>query len=156
VWSPESGNPEVIRREFSAEVNQVAAVLNLEMEVLARATVFSNDDLEQVIVRELEARGADAEFDAIRIISTAVLDESLGHMKLRVEAVGESVELIDTDSIRGALAGVQLDDGVSTLDDWPQIANWQVVHDPVGTDNFPRWSWRINVQITAPTSTPAG
>jgi len=100
VWSPETGNPEVMQREFSADVDELAAVLQLDLEVRASGTTFANDDLERIIVAGLERGGADVEFDEIHILRTEVLNESFGRLDLRVEAVGESVAKLDTGAIR--------------------------------------------------------
>ena len=156
VWSPVAGNPEVIQKEFSADVNQLAAVLQLELEVRARGTLFANDDLEKIIVDGLAAGSADVDFDEIRVLRTEVLNESFGRLDMRIEAVGESVAKLDTDAIRAMLAGAALDDGAATLNGLSQVATWRVAHDPPDTENFPRWGWRIDVQVTEPTAIPAG
>ena len=156
VWSPAAGNPEVMQREFSADVDQLAAVLQLELEVRARGTIFANDDLEQIIVSGLAAGGADVEFDEIHVLRTEVLDESFGRLDMRIEAVGESVATVDTDAIRAMLAGAGLEDGAVALNGLSQVASWRVTHDPPDTENFPRWGWRIDVQVTEPTAIPAG
>ena len=156
VWSPEAGNPEVMQREFSADVDQLAAVLQLDLEVRASGTTFANDDLERIIVAALERDGADVEFDEIHVLRTEVLDESFGQLHLRVEAVGESVAKLDTGAIRGLLAGAAVDDGAAALNGISQVATWRVSHDPPDTENYPRWGWRIDVQVTEPTAVPAG
>ena len=156
VWSPKAGNPEIVQRDFSADVDQLAAVLQLELQVRASGTVFANDDLERIIANGLASGGADVEFDEIHVLRTEVLDESFGRVDMRIEAVGESVAKLDTDAIRGMLAGASLDDGTAALNGLSQVATWQVSHDPPDTENFPRWGWRIDVQVTEPTAIPAG
>ncbi len=156
VWSPEAGNPEVVQREFSADVDELAAVLQLDLEVRASGTTFANHDLERIIVAGLERGGADVEFDEIHVLRTEVLDESYGRLDLRIEAVGESVAKLDTGAIRATLAGADVDDGAAALNRMPQVATWRVSHDPPETENFPRWGWRIDVQVTEPTAIPAG
>ncbi len=156
VWSPKAGNPEIVQRDFSADVDQLAAVLQLNLQVRASGTVFANDDLERIIANGLASGGADVEFDEIHVLRTEVLDESFGRVDMRIEAVGESVAKLDTDAIRGMLAGASLDDGTAALNGLSQVATWQVSHDPPDTENFPRWGWRIDVQVTEPTAIPAG
>ena len=156
VWSPEAGNPEVVRKDFSADVDQLAAVLQLDLEVRASGTLFANDDLERIIVDGLASDGADVEFDEIHVLRTEILDESFGRLHMRIEAVGESVAKLDTDAMRGMLAGASLDDGAAALNGLSQVAAWRVSHDPPDTENFPRWGWRIDVQVTEPTAIPAG
>lgn len=156
VWSPEAGNPEVVRKDFSADVDQLAAVLQLDLEVRASGTLFANDDLERIIVNGLASGGADVEFDEIHVLRTEILDESFGRLHMRIEAVGESVAKLDTNAIRGTLAGASLDDGAVALNRQSQIAAWRMSHDPPDTENFPRWGWRIDVQVTEPTAIPAG
>ena len=156
VWSPEAGNPEVVRKDFSADVDQLAAVLQLDLEVRASGTLFANDDLERIVGDGLASGGADVEFDEIHVLRTEILDESFGRLHMRIEAVGESVAKLDTDAIRGMLAGASLDDGAAALNRLSQVAAWRMSHDPPDTENFPRWGWRIDVQVTEPTAIPAG
>ena len=156
VWSPEAGNPEVVRQDFSADVDQLAAVLQLDLEVRASGTLFANDDLERIIVAGLAGGGADVEFDEIHVLRTEILDESFGRLHMRIEAVGESVAKLDTGAIGGVLAGASLDDGAVALNRLSQVAAWRMSHDPPDTENFPRWGWRIDVQVTEPTAIPAG
>ena len=156
VWSSEAGNPEVVHQEFSADVDQLAAVLRLDMAVRARGTMYANEDLERIIRNELMTTGSSAPFDDVRLLNTEVLKDSFGRLELGIDAVGESVEELDTGALRTALAGADLDTAVSVLNSLTQVVKWRVVHDPPDTANFPRWAWRINVETTTPIAVPAG
>ena len=151
VWSSQDGNPQVITREFSANVDDRATTLSLDLALRARGTSFANSDLARVL-REVVAGipGQDAEaLDNVRVIKTEVVSDSWGVLELRVRAVGEAVTFIDPGAVSAALAGLSLDDGSSMLAAMPGVSRYQVRHDPSDTANFPRVGLRIDVQVTS-------
>ncbi len=158
VWSPDSGNPEITRQAFSAQLDQRAAVLSLDLALRARGTSFANADLERVLAHRLAADAPERQFniDRVRITGTEVLDEQFGVLVVRVRAVGEVVDAIDEGDVRAALTGRPLDDGLAALRQLPGVAEFEVAHDPPDTANFPRLGFRIDVAVTAPQAEPPG
>ena len=158
VWSPDSGNPEITRQEFSAQLDERAAVLSLDLALRARGTSFANADLERLLAHKLAAASPERQFniDRVRITGTEVLDERFGVLVVRVRAVGEVVDAIDEADVRAALTGTNLDDGLAVLHRLPGVANFEVAHDPPDTANFPRLGFRIDVAVTAPQAEPPG
>ncbi len=149
VWSPQAGNPQIIAREFSADVDERATTLSLDLTLRARATSFSNADLEEVL-REIVAQTPaqqTSDLDRVRVIETQVASDRWGVLELHVRAVGEAATPINPDDVRAALTGRALDDGASLLAAMPGVAGYRVKHDPSDTANFPRLGFRIDVQI---------
>ena len=152
VWSPATGNPQVLRREFSARPDEHAAELSLSMEIRALGTAFATEDLEAVLRQRLRdsLEGQAFEIDSIRVVDTEVLGERQGVLDLRVQAVAEAVDTIDHSKVRDTAAGRTLGEGVQALRSLPGVDRVTVTHDPPDTGNFPRISFRINVQVEAP------
>ena len=152
VWSPATGNPQVLRREFSARPDEHAAELSLSMEIRALGTAFATEDLEAVLRQRLRdsLEGQAFEIDSIRVVDTEVLGERQGVLDLRVQAVAEAVDTIDHSTVRDTAAGRSLGEGVQALRSLPGVDRVTVTHDPPDTGNFPRISFRINVQVEAP------
>ncbi len=152
VWSPAAGNPQVLRREFSARPDEHAAELSLSMEIRALGTAFATEDLEAVLRQRLRdsLEGQAFEIDSIRVVDTEVLGERQGVLDLRVQAVAEAVDTIDHSTVRNTAAGRSLGEGMQALRSLPGVDRVTVTHDPPDTGNFPRISFRINVQVEAP------
>ena len=152
VWSPATGNPQLLRREFSAEPDEHADELSLSMEIRALGTAFSTDDLEAVLRQRLldSLEGQAFEIDSIRVVDTEVLGERQGVLDLRVQAIAEAVDTINHDTVRDTAAGRSLGEGLQALRSLPGVDRVAVTHDPSDTGNFPRISFRINVQVEAP------
>lgn len=152
VWSPATGNPQVLRREFSARPDEHAAELSLSMEIRALGTAFATEDLEAVLRQRLRdsLEGQAFEIDSIRVVDTEVLGERQGVLDLRVQAVAEAVDTIDHSTVRDTAAGRSLGEGVQALRSLPGVDRVTVTHDPPDTGNFPRISFRIDVQVEAP------
>lgn len=157
VWSPASGNPQVLRREFSAVADEHAAELSLSMEIRALGTAFATEDLEAVLRRRLQdsLEGQAFEIDAVRVIDTEVLGERQGVLDLRIKAIAEAVETIDHNEVRDTVSGRSLGEGLLALRNLPGVDQVTVTHDPSDTSNFPRIGFRIDVQVEAPLPTPA-
>ena len=157
VWSPASGNPQVLRREFSAVADEHAADLSLSMEIRALGTAFATEDLEAVLRRRLQdsLEGQAFEIDTVRVIDTEVLGERQGVLDLRVKAIAEAVETIDHSEVRDTVSGRSLGEGLLALGNLPGVDQVTVTHDPSDTSNFPRIGFRIDVQVEAPLPTPA-
>ncbi len=158
VWSPESGNPQVISENFTAAVDERAPLLTLTLALRASGTVYENADLEQLLRHQLQTRlGTDAaSFNEIRVVESEVVAERLGILELRVRAVAQAVTTVKADAIRDALAGRSLDEGQAVLAGTPDIAGFTVTHDPPNTGNFPRIPFRIDVQIAPPRAVTPG
>ena len=152
VWSPATGNPQLLRRDFSAEPDEHADELSLSMEIRALGTAFSTDDLEAVLRQRLldSLEGQAFEIDSIRVVDTEVLGERQGVLDLRVQAIAEAVDTVDHDTVRDTAAGRSLGEGLQALRSLPGVDRVAVTHDPADTGNFPRISFRINVQVEAP------
>ncbi len=152
VWSPATGNPQILRREFSAAPDEHATDLSLSMEIRALGTAFSTEDLEAVLRRRLRdsLEGQTFEIDSVRLVDTEVLGESQGVLDLRVQAVAEAVDTIDHNQIRNTAAGQSLGAGLQALRALPGVDEVTVTHDPTDTSNFPRIGFRIDVQVEAP------
>ena len=152
VWSPATGNPQVLRREFSAEPDEHAGELALSMEIRALGTAFSTEDLEAVLHRRLQdsLQGQAFEIDSVRVIDTEVLGERQGVLDLRVQAIAEAVDTIDHDQVRETVTGRSLGEGLQALRALPSVDRVTVTHDPSDTSNFPRIGFRIDVQVEAP------
>lgn len=156
VWSPASGNPQVLRREFSAVADEHAAELSLSMEIRALGTAFATEDLEAVLRRRLQdsLEGQSFEIDSVRVVDTEVLGERQGLLDLRVHAIAEAVDKIDHNKVRDTVSGRSLGEGLLALRALPGVDQVTVTHDPVDTSNFPRIGFRIDVQVEAPLPTP--
>lgn len=152
VWSPATGNPQILRREFSAAPDEHATDLSLSMEIRALGTAFSTEDLEAVLRRRLRdsLEGQAFEIDSIRVVDTEVLGESQGVLDLRVQAIAEAVDTIDHSQVRNTAAGQSLGAGLQALRALPGVDDVSVTHDPTDTSNFPRIGFRIDVQVEAP------
>ena len=157
VWSPATGNPQILRREFSAEPDAHESEISLSMEIRALGTAFSTDDLEAVLRRRLQdsLEGQAFEIDSIRVVDTEVLGERQGVLDLRVQAIAEAVDTIDHGTVRETAAGRSLGEGLQALRSLPGVDRVTVTHDPPDTGNFPRISFRIDVQVEAPQPTQA-
>ena len=152
VWSPAAGNPQILRREFSAQPDDHAADLSLTMEIRALGTVFATEDLQAVLRQRLRdsLEGQEFEIDSMRVVETEVLGERQGVLDLRVRAVAEAVDTIDDGQVRDTVAGRSLGEGLQALRALPGVAQARVTHDPPDTANFPRLGFRIDVQVEAP------
>jgi hypothetical protein len=152
VWSPATGNPQILRREFSAVADEHASELSLSMGIRALGTAFSTEDLEAVLRQRLRDSLEDETFeiDSVRVIGTEVLGESQGVLDLRVQAIAEAVDTIDHGDVRDAAVGRSLGEGVQALRALPGVDHVTVTHDPPDTSNFPRIGFRIDVQVQAP------
>ena len=152
VWSPATGNPQILRREFSAEPDAHESEISLSMEIRALGTAFSTEDLEAVLRRRLQQslEGQAFEIDSVRVVDTEVLGERQGVLDLRVQAIAEAVDTIDHNTVRDTAAGLSLGEGVQALRSLPGVDRVTVTHDPPDTGNFPRVSFRIDVQVEAP------
>lgn len=152
VWSPATGNPQILRREFSAEPDAHESEISLSMEIRALGTAFSTDDLEAVLRRRLQdsLEGQAFEIDSVRVVDTEVLGERQGVLDLRVQAIAEAVDTIDHNTVRDTAAGRSLGEGLQALRSLPGVDRVTVTHDPPDTGNFPRISFRIDVQVEAP------
>ena len=157
VWSPATGNPQILQREFSAGPDEHAAELSLSMEIRALGTTFSTEDLEAVLRRSLRdsLEGQAFEIDSVRVVDTEVLGERQGVLDLRVQAIAEAVDTIDHNTVRETVAGRSLGEGLQALRALPGVDRVTVTHDPTDTSNFPRIAFRIDVQIEAPQPVPA-
>ena len=152
VWSPATGNPQILRREFSADPDDHAAELTLSMEIRVLGTAFSTEDLEAVLRQRLRdsLEGQGFEIDSVRVVDTEVLGERQGVLDLRVQAIAEAVDTIDHGQVRKTVAGQSLGEGLQALRALPGVDRVTVTHDPVDTSNFPRIGFRIDVQVEAP------
>jgi len=152
VWSPASGNPQVLRREFSAMPDEHASELSLAMEIRALGTAFATQDLEAVLLQRLRdsLEGQAFEIDSIRIVDTEVLGERQGVLDLRVQAVAEAVDTIDHNTVRSTATGRSLGEGLEALRALPGVDQVSVTHEPPDTANFPRIGFRIDVTVEAP------
>lgn len=152
VWSPAGGNPQVLRREFSAVADEHAADLSLSMEIRALGTAFATADLEAVLRQRLQdsLEGQAFEIDSVRVVDTEVLGERQGVLDLRVQAVAEAVDTIDHNQVRDAVTGRSLGEGLQALRALAGVDGVTVTHDPSDTSNFPRIGFRIDVQVEAP------
>ena len=90
------------------------------------------------------------EIDSVRVMDTEVLGERQGVLDLRVQAIAEAVDTIDHNAVRNAAAGRSLGEGLQALRSLPGVDRVTVTHDPPDTGNFPRISFRIDVQVEAP------
>ena len=152
VWSPASGNPQILRREFSATPDEHATEISLAMEIRALGTAFATEDLEAVLLQRLREslEGQAFEIDSLRVLDTVVLGERQGVLDLRVQAIAEAVDSIDHSSVRGAATGRSLGEGLQALRALPGVDEVTVTHDPPDTANFPRLGLRIDVKVEAP------
>ncbi len=152
VWSPASGNPQILRREFSDRPDEHAAELSLSMEIRALGSAFATEDLEAVLRKRLQdsLEGQAFEIDSVRVVETEVLGERQGVLDLRVQAIAEAVDTIDHIAVRNTAAGRSLGEGLQALRALPGVDRVSVRHDPPDTGNFPRIGFRINVQVEAP------
>ncbi|MCY3958398.1 MAG: baseplate J/gp47 family protein [Chloroflexi bacterium] len=152
VWSPATGNPQILRRDFSAEPDAHENEITLSMEIRALGTAFSTDDLEAVLRRRLQdsLEGRPFEIDSVQVVDTEVLGERQGVLDLRVQAIAEAVDTIDHNTVRETAAGRSLGEGLQALRSLPGVHRVSVTHDPPDTGNFPRISFRIDVQVEAP------
>lgn len=152
VWSPASGNPQVLRREFSARPDEHASELSLAMEIRALGTSFATEDLEAVLLQRLRdsLEGQAFDIDEVRVLATEVLGERQGVLDLRVQAIAEAVDSIDHNSVRGTATGRSLGEGLQALRALPGVDEVTVTHDPPDTANFPRIGFRIDVKVEAP------
>ncbi len=158
VWSPAAGNPQVLQREFSADLGQRANAVTLGMAIRAQGTAFATEDLRAVLLRRVEAAAPDGgtHVDDIRITNTEVLGERQGVLDIRVLAVAEAHAHVDHGQVRDAVAGRELIDGLRSLRDVPGVRDVSVAHDPPDTANFPRLGFRIDVQVESPAHPVAG
>ena len=156
VWSPASGNPQILRREFSARPDEHATEISLSMEIRALGTAFATEDLEAVLRQRLRdsLEGQAFEIDSVRVVDTEVLGERQGVLDLRVQAIAEAVDTVDHNTVRGAAAGRSLGEGLQALRALPGVDRVTVTHDPPDTANFPRIGFRIDVQVEAPQPFP--
>lgn len=152
VWSPASGNPQILRREFSDRPDEHAQELSLSMAIRTQGSAFATRDLETVLRRRLQdsLEGQAFEIDSVRIVDTEVLGERQGVLDLRVQAIAEAVDTIDHNAVRDTAAGRSLGEGLQALRALPGVDSVNVTHDPPDTANFPRIGFRINVQVEAP------
>ena len=152
VWSPASGNPQILRREFSARPDEHAAELSLSMEIRALGTVFATEHLEAVLRQRLQdaLEGQAFAIDSVRVMDTEVLGERQGVLDLRVHAIAEAVDTIDHNQVRDTVSGRSLGEGLQALRALPGVDQATVTHDPSDTANFPRIGFRIEVQVEAP------
>lgn len=152
VWSPATGNPQILRHEFSAKPDEHAADLSLSMQIRALGTVFATEDLEAVLRQRLRdaLEGQAFEIDAVHVVDTEVLGERQGVLDLRVQAIAEAVDTIDKAQVRDTASGRSLGEGLQALRALPGVDRVTVSHDPPDTSNFPRIGFRIDVQVEAP------
>ena len=117
VWSPAAGNPQILKREFSAGPDEHAADLSLSMEIRALGTAFSTEDLEAVLRQRLRdsLEGQAFEIDSVRVVNTEVLGERQGVLDLRVQAIAEAVDTIDHNTVRETVSGRSLGEGLQAL-----------------------------------------
>ena len=157
VWSPAAGNPQILKREFSARPDEHAADVSLSMEIRALGTAFSTEDLEAVLRQRLRdsLEGQTFEIDSVRVVNTEVLGERQGVMDLRVQAIAEAVDTIDHNTVRETVSGRSLGEGLQALRALPGVDRVTVTHDPADTSNFPRIGFRIDVKVEAPQPIPA-
>ena len=152
VWSPASGNPQVLQREFSARPDEHASELSLAMEIRALGTAFATQDLEAVLLQRLRdsLEGQAFEIDSVRVVDTEVLGERQGVLDLRVQAIAEAVDTIDHNTVRNTATGRSLGEGLQALRALPGVDQVSVTHEPPDTANFPRIGFRIDVTVEAP------
>ena len=152
VWSPASGNPQVLQREFSARPDEHASEVSLAMEIRALGTAFATQDLEAVLLQRLRdsLEGQAFEIDSVRVIDTEVLGERQGVLDLRVQAIAEAVDTIDHNTVRNTATGRSLGEGLQALRALPGVDQVSVTHEPPDTANFPRIGFRIDVTVEAP------
>ncbi|MBM4437537.1 MAG: baseplate J/gp47 family protein, partial [Actinobacteria bacterium] len=157
VWSPESGNLEILEKKFSAGADERAANLSLDMSLRTRGTSFANADLERLLAAALARTPAarDVSVDRIYVTATNLLSEQLGVVTLHVRAVGEVVARIDRGAVRDRVTGRSIDEGLAALGRMPGVAAYAASHDPADTANFPRLGFRIDVKIETPAPAPA-
>ena len=157
VWSPAAGNPQILKREFSAGPDEHAADVSLSMEIRALGTTFSTEDLEAVLRQRLRdsLEGQAFEIDSVRVVNTEVLGERQGVLDLRVQAIAEAVDTIDHNTVRETVSGRSLGEGLQALRALPGVDRVTVTHDPPDTSNFPRIGFRIDVKVEAPQPIPA-
>jgi hypothetical protein len=151
VWSAAAGNPQVLKESFSASLDDRADKVTLTMAIRAQGTMFSVADAETVIQELIKSdpnhRGVDV--DSIDIRSQKVSAENQGRMDLQFAAVGKVIDEIDVGQVRNLVSGHMLSEGMSALRALPGVKDVEVMHDPPGTENFPRLGFRIDVKIKA-------
>ena len=149
VWSPASGNPQVLKESFSALLDDRTGEVTLTMEIRAQATMFSVDDAKAVI-RERITANPNYQYlavDRIDIRDHKVLAENQGLMDVQFAALGQAFDEIDVARARDLITGQSLSEGMDDLRAMPGVRNVAVVHHPPETENFPRLGVRIDVTI---------